>query len=52
VTQARGFLARPWTTGDEATFVREFLCECGDPECTEVVELVVPDYAPGVSAHS
>jgi hypothetical protein len=51
VTQARGYLARPWTTGDEATFVREFLCECGHPECTEVVELAVADYAPGVSAH-
>lgn len=52
VTQARGYLARPWTTGDEATFAREFLCECGDPECTEVVELAVADYAPGVSAHA
>jgi len=51
VTQARGYLARPWTTGDEATFVRDFLCECGDPECTEVVELAVADYAPRVSAH-
>jgi hypothetical protein len=51
VTQARGFLARPWSTGDEVTFVREFLCECGEPECTEVVELAVAQYAPGVSAH-
>jgi hypothetical protein len=50
VTQARGFLARPWTRGDEATFVREFLCECDDPECTEVVELAVAEYAPCVSA--
>lgn len=51
VAQVRGYLARPWTTGDEATFMREFLCECGDPECTAVVELAVADYAPGVSAH-
>ncbi len=51
VTQVRGYLARPWTTGDEATFVREFLCECEDPQCTEVIELAVADYTPGVSAH-
>jgi hypothetical protein len=51
-TQARGYLARPWTTGDEETFMREFLCECGDPECMEVVELAVADCAPGVSAHA
>ena len=51
VTQIRSYLARPWSTGDEATFVREFLCECGDPECTQVVELPLADYAPGISAH-
>ena len=51
VEQARGFLARPWAEGDEATFRRQFLCECDDPECTEVVVLAVADYQPGVSAH-
>lgn len=51
MAQAHGYLARPWTTGDEATFVRAFLRECGDPQCTEVVELAVGDYGPGVSAH-
>jgi hypothetical protein len=51
VTQVRSYLARPWTTGDEATFEQEFLCECGNPECTAIVELTVADYAPGVSAH-
>jgi hypothetical protein len=51
VAQARGYLARPWSEGDEASFMREFLCECGEPECTEVVELAVADYAAGVSAH-
>jgi hypothetical protein len=51
VAQVRGYLARPWTTGDEATFMREFLCECGDPECTEVAEVAVAEYAPGMSAH-
>lgn len=51
VAQARGFLSRPWSTGDESTFMREFLCECGDPECTEFVQLTVADYAPGVPAH-
>ena len=52
VTQASGYLSRPWATGDEATFVREFRCECEDPECTEVVALPVADYAPGLSAHA
>jgi hypothetical protein len=51
VTQVRGYLARPWTTGDEATFAQDFLCECGNPECAEIVEVTVADYAPGVSAH-
>jgi hypothetical protein len=51
VNQARGYLARPRTSGDETTFRREFLCECDDPECTAFVELAVADYAPGVSAH-
>lgn len=52
VTQARGYLARPWATGDEASFMRKFLCECEDPECTEVVALPVAGYAAGVSAHA
>jgi hypothetical protein len=52
VEQARGYLQRPWSTGDEASFEREFLCECGEPECAEVVELAVADYAPGISAHA
>jgi hypothetical protein len=51
VTQVRGFLSRPWSTGNESTFMREFLCECGAPECTEFVELAVADYEAGVSAH-
>ena len=51
VAQIRGYLARPWTTGDEATFEQKFLCECGSRECTQIVELTVADYASGVSAH-
>ncbi len=51
VEQARAYLARPWANGDEATFTREFRCECDDPECGEVVALAVADYAPGVTAH-
>ena len=51
VAQARGYLARPWSSGDEATFVRTFLCECDDPECTAVFELAVADYAAGVTTH-
>ena len=52
MTQARGYLARPGPLGDEATFLREFLCECEDPECSEVIALPVADYAAGVSAHA
>ena len=51
VNQARAYLARPWATGDEATFMREFLGECGDPECAGAVQRPVAEYAPGVSAH-
>lgn len=52
VAQARGYLARPWAEGDEATFMRTFLCECGDPECVDVVALPVAEYAPGLFAHA
>jgi hypothetical protein len=52
VMQARGFLARPWATGDGRTFVREFLCECRDPDCAQAVALAVADYAPGLLSHA
>lgn len=50
--QVRGYYARPWARGDPDSVVRSFLCECGDPECTESVEIAVeasarPIYAPG-----
>lgn len=51
VGQARAYLARPWSSGGEATFVRPFRCECDDPECTEIVSLPVAEYAPGITAH-
>ena len=51
VRQARGYLARPWSSGDEATFSRPFRCECDDPECEEIVPLPIAEYAPGISAH-
>jgi hypothetical protein len=31
--QVRGYYARPWAHGDPEAVVREFVCECGDPEC-------------------
>jgi hypothetical protein len=52
VRQARGFLDRPWSTGDEATFSRPFRCECDDPECEEAVPLPIAEYAPGITAHA
>jgi hypothetical protein len=52
VQQARAYLTRPWSTGDESTFIRPFRCECDDPECEEVVPLPVAEYAPGITAHA
>ena len=41
VSQHLAYFARPWTTGDAETTVREFSCECGDADCNEVVELAI-----------
>jgi hypothetical protein len=41
VEQALGYLARPWSEGDPETFVRDFVCECDDPECDAVARLPV-----------
>jgi hypothetical protein len=51
VQQAGGFLARRRDAGDETTFVREFRCECDDPECDAVVPIPVAEYVAGISAH-
>lgn len=53
VAQVRGYFARPWADGHADTAVREFLCECADPECAASVRLAVgavaaaPALAPG-----
>jgi hypothetical protein len=39
--QVRGYLTRPWATGDEASIKREFACECGDPECLADVRATI-----------
>lgn len=41
VEQVRGYFARPWAQGDAEVMVREFVCECGDPGCTETLQLRV-----------
>ncbi|MGH3116975.1 MAG: hypothetical protein ACRDQ2_07640, partial [Gaiellales bacterium] len=41
VSQCLGYLARPWLTGDPETLVREFVCECDDPECQAIIELPI-----------
>ena len=53
VGQVRGYFARPWANGDANLSVLEFVCECGDPRCTETVRLTV-DAAAGapVTAHA
>lgn len=41
VAQCEGYLARPWSPLDPEKMRREFVCECDDPECSELVELRV-----------
>ena len=41
VSQCLDYLARPWSEGEPESFVRAFVCECDDPECTAVVELPI-----------
>jgi hypothetical protein len=41
VAQCLGYLARPWSTLDPDQMRRNFVCECDDPECDELVELHV-----------
>ena len=43
VEQVRGYFVRPWAQGDAEVMVREFVCECGDPGCTETLQLRVGD---------
>lgn len=45
VEQVRGYLVRPWAQGDAEVVTREFVCECGDPGCTETLQLPVRDVA-------
>lgn len=47
VEQVRGYYARPWANGDPETVEREFLCECGDPDCDTVVLAAVAAAASG-----
>jgi hypothetical protein len=48
--QVRGYFARPWADGDADATVREFLCECGDPDCGANVPLPVAAAAEPVLA--
>lgn len=41
VSQCFDYLARSWSEGDPESFVRAFICECDDPECTAIVELPI-----------
>jgi hypothetical protein len=45
VEQVRGYFLRPWAEGDAEAVLREFVCECGDPGCTETLKLRVGDVA-------
>ena len=42
--QVRGYVARPWAGGDPGETVREVVCECGDPDCTELIRLSLEEY--------
>lgn len=41
VAQVRAYYSRPWAEGDSEAVGREFLCECGDPNCEATVRLTV-----------
>jgi hypothetical protein len=49
-SQVRGFYGRPWATGDAEAVVREFVCECGDPDCDASVFIPVGALASGALA--
>ena len=44
VDQHLAWLRRWWTTGDPATMVRTFDCECGQPSCGARIDLALADY--------
>ena len=41
VAQCLDYLARPWSQGAPESFIRAFICECDDPECTAVIEIPI-----------
>jgi hypothetical protein len=43
--QVRGFYRRPWAERDAEAVVRTFVCECGDPSCTAMIDTTVHDAA-------
>jgi AAA domain len=45
VAQVFGYFSRPWAIGEPAA--RDFLCECGMPECSAVVHMAVAQAAAG-----
>lgn len=49
VTQHAGPLTRPEVPVDTSTVVRTFDCECADPECTALVDLIVADAVAAVA---
>ncbi len=49
VTQHAGPLTRPEVPVDTSTVVRTFDCECADPACTALVDLVVADAVAAVA---
>jgi hypothetical protein len=42
--QVRTGSARPWATWDLESVTRNFLCECDDPECREMLVLPVAEF--------
>jgi hypothetical protein len=47
VRQVRGYFARPWAEGDGEAMVRDFICECDDPECRAVLEVSIAEFVRG-----
>jgi hypothetical protein len=41
IGQVRGYYERPWASGDPGEVTKEFVCECGAPDCTATLQLTV-----------
>jgi hypothetical protein len=48
VSQVHGYYSRPWATGNGEEVQQLFVCECGDPDCSEDVTATVRRASSGI----